>query len=742
MKTMWHSFRSLGVSIAIGIILIHSAEGAPVNSWSSLSGGKWEVGSNWSTGSPPTSAESILITNGAMSLSPKTINIDSTTSSGSSSTMTISNLTVSGSGLIHNTLFLQSAGLVTPLHILNGLTITAGGAVSITNSVLLVDGHDTAFFPDDGGILLNTGTMITSNGYAAVGYSGNGSFTVADGTWLAGSLVLGYNVGAVGTLTVAGGTVTLAGAVPSYLQVGGPGQATGTVWLTGGQLTTTNDETEIGVFGVGQAIISNGTWRAIDMKIGASTGGQGTLSLIGGTVAVNNLNVGSGLGTGNVIVSSGGYLVITPTPGSFFAGSGLVVDNPIVLTRGSLLVTNNTTTIGSTTTTGSLTNLGGLLTLNSLALGSGAGSHGTLAMAGGTNILAAGVTAGPNSGTTGSVVMTGGQLVMTNAGFEMILGNAGVGELTVSNGTSLINGIRVGNLAGSHGAVTLAGGTNNLSTIYVGGFSSSATGAVWMAGGRLSNSLLYVGYQGVGQMTVSNGTSLLQDAFAGAVAGGQGTITIAGGSSSMYSSLTLGASDCSATGTVVLAGGNLFVTNAAHSAVFEVRSGTLILNSGVMDVDTFVMTNPCAHFIRTGGTLLYGSAVLSSNRDDDGDGIPNGYEQGHNLDPLNAADANADADGDGMSNLQEYLAGTDATNSASTFRITSIVRTGSNVQVTWMTGIGRTNALQAMVGGNYTTNGFGNIFTVTNTTGTITNYLDVGGATNKPARFYRVRLVP
>ena len=246
-------------------------------------------------------------------------------------------------------------------------------------------------------------------------------------------------------------------------------------------------------------------------------------------------------------------------------------------------------------------------------------------------------------------------------------------------------------------------------------------------------------------MTVSNGTSLLHDVFVGAVTGGQGTITYDGGSSSMYSSLTLGASDCTATGTVIMAGGNLFVTNAAHSAVFEVRSGTLILNSGVMDVDTFVMTNPCAHFIRTGGTLLYGSAVLSSNRDDDGDGIPNGYEQSHNLDPLNAADANADADGDGMSNLQEFLAGTDPTNSASSFRITSEVRTGNNVLVTWMTGIGKTNALQWTAGtsnGSYVTNSFANLFTVTNTTGTLTNYLDVGGATNKPARYYRVRLVP
>ena len=42
---------------------------------------------------------------------------------------------------------------------------------------------------------------------------------------------------------------------------------------------------------------------------------------------------------------------------------------------------------------------------------------------------------------------------------------------------------------------------------------------------------------------------------------------------------------------------------------------------------------------------------------------------------------------------------------------------------------------------NYTNNSIA-IFTVTNTVGTTTNYLDVGGATNKPARYYRVRLVP
>jgi hypothetical protein len=71
--------------------------------------------------------------------------------------------------------------------------------------------------------------------------------------------------------------------------------------------------------------------------------------------------------------------------------------------------------------------------------------------------------------------------------------------------------------------------------------------------------------------------------------------------------------------------------------------------------------------------------------------------------------------------------------------------TGDDVLINWMTGVGRTNALQAAAGtgdGDYNTNGFADIFTVTNTTDLLTNYLDLGAATNVPTRFYRVRLVP
>src|SRR6202040_3786310 len=108
----------------------------------------------------------------------------------------------------------------------------------------------------------------------------------------------------------------------------------------------------------------------------------------------------------------------------------------------------------------------------------------------------------------------------------------------------------------------------------------------------------------------------------------------------------------------------------------------------------------------------------------------NGWEQDHGLDPLNPLDAEADNDGDGMSNLQEYLAGTNPTDSASAFRITSITPSNNDAMITWRTAGGRTNIVQAMtdLSGSYSDRS-PNIVIV-GSGGATTNYLDVGGATN------------
>jgi PKD repeat protein len=105
-----------------------------------------------------------------------------------------------------------------------------------------------------------------------------------------------------------------------------------------------------------------------------------------------------------------------------------------------------------------------------------------------------------------------------------------------------------------------------------------------------------------------------------------------------------------------------------------------------------------------------------------------------------AAAPGADPDHDGMSNWAEFQAGTDPTNGASAFRITAAAVIGNDLRISWTMGSGKTNVLQRgdAPGG---TNGFADIFTV-QTVGSATNYLDIGAATNVPAKYYRVRLGP
>ena len=87
--------------------------------------------------------------------------------------------------------------------------------------------------------------------------------------------------------------------------------------------------------------------------------------------------------------------------------------------------------------------------------------------------------------------------------------------------------------------------------------------------------------------------------------------------------------------------------------------------------------------------------------------------------------------------------------STTVLQITSIARQGNDINLTWMTGTagGQTNAVQVTSGdasGNYATNNFADIATlvIPGSGIVVTNYVDVGGGTNKPSRYYRVRLVP
>src|SRR5207249_3492456 len=108
-----------------------------------------------------------------------------------------------------------------------------------------------------------------------------------------------------------------------------------------------------------------------------------------------------------------------------------------------------------------------------------------------------------------------------------------------------------------------------------------------------------------------------------------------------------------------------------------------------------------------------------------------------------------------------YLAGTNPTNAASVFRVTSITMEGSTVRIAWSTVGTRTNVVQGSIGEldmfgtpinpSYPADpsfffDISDPIVISGSGDAQTNFVDDGGWvgewTNWPARYYRVRPVP
>lgn len=417
---------------------------------------------------------------------------------------------------------------------------------------------------------------------------------------------------------------------------------------------------------------------------------DGTLLISSSGVIAANTGIYVGLDTNanGQVVCAGGQLLLTNTPPSAIGVNG----------TGQMIISNGQVQTAA----------------NFLFVGSGIGSQGTLSVAGGNFIGSpnARLVIGMETGAVGVVTVTGGSIVITNS-LMTLVGGDGSGQLNLLAGTNIFGAMEVGGDSGSQGTLTVAGGVNTLQSGLCVGSSQGATGVVWLTGGQLvaTNLTTSIASWGYGVATVSNGSWVGSTMLVGVhgfanitnyygfiTTTGQtsyGAVNLDGGSMTLYSKLVIGNCGTGGVGVVDVAGGSLYVTNAAHNAVIDVRNGQLILTGGASQVDKLVLTNSCSSFLHTGGTLVVGNVVLDPNA----------------------------------------------------FRIVSVTPQGNDILITWLMAPGQTNTLQASTGdsnGGYVTNGFTDIFVVTNnsTIGSLTNYLDVGAATNSPARYYRARLVP
>ncbi|HUJ11120.1 MAG TPA: hypothetical protein VL171_13940 [Verrucomicrobiae bacterium] len=560
----------------------------------------------------------------------------------------------------------------------------------------------------------------------------------------------------------------------------------------GGALTDGN--------GFGQLIVSNASLTTKGVLLGSSVGGHGIANIQpGGAIHIPNAQQGcaacgfssnEGDLDGGVIDSPGADLFLGQThPGEFFVNSGSGVfsnvhvgfDNIgtvtgfggslqalgyisvgeqsgatgfVWMSGGIVVATNNDTNIGGNGY-GHVAISNGTVVASHEWVGTFAGSSGTLRLAGGTNIVQGYLEVGGYPNATGAVWMTSGQLATSG---QFLIGDGGVGQMTVSNGIELATDIFVG--AGSEGTFTMAGGTNTVSSFFTlaGGF--NATGTVWMTGGQLDvDQGITVGQYDAGRMMVSNGIIHADREFVGLSLGSQGSLTLQGGVDNVFTLMSIGASGClSSTGVVNVTGGSLYVTNASVSATLEVVSGTFTASSGFVQLDKLVVTSACARVVHAGGTLLYNTLVLDPSLSAVGDGIPNGFKQQYGLDPFDPNLGSESFNDTGLTVIQAFQSGFAPKNNAAYPHVTGIgkvnandikvIYLGANGDSSYTPGIAsRTNVLEFSPGtangsysNNFTSTGQTNILSGGTGVGLITNMIDAGGATN-PSRYYRIRVI-
>jgi len=121
--------------------------------------------------------------------------------------------------------------------------------------------------------------------------------------------------------------------------------------------------------------------------------------------------------------------------------------------------------------------------------------------------------------------------------------------------------------------------------------------------------------------------------------------------------------------------------------------------------------------------------------DSDGDGMDDDWEMAY-FGTL-ARDGAGDFDGDGLTDRQEFLAGTDPTNSGSILRVMTVNRLGGGATVVWSAVPGRTYQVQFKDDINdLNWSDFGGPSTASSTTGSLTDPTP----SSSSHRFYRVIL--
>jgi T5SS/PEP-CTERM-associated repeat protein len=683
---------------------------------------------------------------------------------------------------------------------------TAGGAGTLTVNGGAVELPDFGlFFPlllgqfagGTGAVWITGGSLVCTNGTTRIGDSGSGMIALSNGSLLATRFIVGSTSGA-GTLNISGGSCRLSG-TGDDCSFGDAAPAVGACQLSGGEFVMTNSAANtvfIGNAGKGAWTQSGGTASVVKVFLG-NGGGTGTLTMNGGLLTgTGTMSVGEGSGgtgtlwqTGGIISNTVAGSYIAPnsgTTGSMTISNGLAIYRDLsvgilgyatfAMAGGTLSTDYDFVIAGSPTGVGTMTQSGGwLITTNATGSSAGIvsivstggtwlnggllianGNIGTFTINGGTNIFGSGLTVG-SSGGSGSVWVTSGKLIATNG--TTTVGSSAFGQFTATGGVVKLRDVSIapGSPAGSF---TVAGADVLLTAGMSMGF--GGTGTLTMSAGSLtiSGDSVLGGFGGTGSLRANGGQTDTKGVTLG-IFGGSGKLYLNGGVfsttnlvavSGPASSISFSAGTLNSSATAVTNAAQFVVGDAVGAAHFRLLGGHHAFANGLRIRNNATLSG-CGTIASTvvidaGGTVVIDCGTMTFTGSVTNNGLINAIHGATNflggiVNNGIILDAAGDYDGDGQSNLAEDLAGTNPTNSASYLRITSIAREGDDIRVTWQTTAGKTNALERTAGdasGNYS-NDFA-VLTNIITTGTTTNALDLGAATNGPVFFYRVRLVP
>lgn len=427
------------------------------------------------------------------------------------------------------------------------------------------------------------GTVDQPGGTEVVG--GAGTWNAANTNWTdaAGATARSWD-GSLAIFAGTGGAVSVAGA-PGVISVTGMQFDVDGYALSGDSITLAATAGQTGI------AVATGASASIGSALVGTTGlektGAGTLVLSGNNTYSGGTSASAGtleftgsntLG-GNVVASNGSLV---------FSGGTSAVE--------SVIVGSDAGTSGSLTVTGESTSLG-LSAQQGLVVGQE--GTGTMTISDGATVTAIRASLGSSSGSdgTGTVTGAGSNLTLEEG---LVVGNSGTGALTVSNGgAASAVFVAVASRDGSSGSLTVTGE----------GSTVTSTGGVTVGG------------SGAGAMTISDGGSVTGTyGTVGQYATDMSTVTVTGARSLWTNSgnLTIG-DDKGAKGTLIVAdGGKVSSTSAAlggrqgsQGIVTVTGAGsTLDLAGGYFTVG---VAGEGIVTVADGGTVLSGSVQIASS---------------------------------------------------------------------------------------------------------------------------------